>query len=194
MFGASMTRIFLILATTDSLFLLLSFVLGVVSKLQDGLHQAGNSVFWYHFLIALGTALLTLAVHCLIFTYFLGTGRWVKEVKLAYGLPDEPLPRLTRDLKRRVFPPALFAMLTAAFTGMVGAAAQVGAWRWEIHATLATLTLLVNFWAFVIEYRCLQINARILDDVLAEVDKRRRARGLPSNAEALQQEVEGLVH
>jgi hypothetical protein len=192
MFGAFMTRIFLILATADSLFLLLSFLLGVTSKLQDGLHQADNQIFWYHFLIALGTELLTLAVHCLIFIYFLGTGRWVKEVKLAYQLPDEPLPRLTRDLKRRVFPPALFAMLTAAFTGMVGAAAQVGVWRWEIHATLATLTLLVNFWAFIVEYRCLQINGRILEDVLLEVDHLRRARGLPTNAEALQQ-AEGLV-
>jgi hypothetical protein len=193
MFGASMTRIFLILATTNGLFLVLSFLLGVVSKLQDGLHQPGSSIFWYHFLIALGTALLTLAVHCLIFTYFLGTGRWVKEVKLAYRLPDEPLPKLTRDLKRRVFPSALFAMLTAAFTGMVGAAAQVGVWPWQIHATLATITLFVNFWAFGVEYRCLQINARILEDVLVEVDHLRRARGLPSNAEALEQEAEGLV-
>ena len=47
------------------------------------------------------------------YTYFLGTGRWVKEVGLAYELPDDPLPRLTRELKRRTFPPALFAMLVA---------------------------------------------------------------------------------
>jgi hypothetical protein len=188
-----MARVFLILATADTLFLLLSFALGVTSKLEDGLHQVASQIFWYHFLTSLAAEIVTLAVHCLIFIYFLGTGRWVKEVKLAYKLPDEPLPKLTRDLKRRVFPPALFAMLTAAFTGMFGAAAQAAGWPWQIHAAMATLTLLVNGWAFTVEYRCLQINVRILDDVLLEVDRRRRARGLPDNAEALRMEAEGLA-
>jgi hypothetical protein len=132
--------------------------------------------------------MFTLLVHCLIFTYFLGTGRWVKEVKLAYDLPDAPLPRLTRDLKRTVFPPALFAMLIAIATGAAGAAAQVEMWRWEIHATLGTLTLLVNLWAFRIEYRCLRTNIGVLDDVMREVDRRRTERGLPTNAEALQEQ------
>src|SRR5258708_27603731 len=67
--------------------------------------------------------MLTWFVHCLIFTYFLGTGRWVKEVKLAYNLPDQPLAKLTRELKRRGFPPALFAMLAAIATGAARAAA-----------------------------------------------------------------------
>src|SRR5438045_6927179 len=123
-----MTRIFTILAAVDTLLLFLSYGLGVASKLSDGVKTAGHPTFWFHFLLGLTTALMTLLVHCLIFTYFLGTGRWVKEVKLAYDLSDAPLPRLTRDLKRRVFPPALFAMLTAIATGAAGAAAQVELW------------------------------------------------------------------
>ena len=183
-----MTRIFPILAALDALLLSISFALGVVSKLRDGVHNPSDQTFWYHFLAGLSAEVLTLLVHCLIFTYFLGTGRWVKEVKIAYTLPDEPLPKLTRDLKRRVFPPALFAMLTATFTGAAGAAAQVELSRWELHATLATLTLLVNLWAFWIEYYCLRINVRVLREVMIEVDRKRAARGLPSNAEALQEE------
>src|SRR5713226_2502523 len=166
-----MTRIFTILAGADTLLLLLSFALGTISKLRDGIHDPTDEIFWFHFLFGLCTAMLTLLVHCLIFTYFLGTGRWVKEVKLAYDLPDAPLPRLTRDLKRRVFPPALYAMLTAIATGAAGAAAQVDVWRWEIHATLATLTLLVNLWAFRLEYRCLRTNVGVLEDVMREVDR-----------------------
>jgi hypothetical protein len=181
-----MTRIFLILASLDAWLLLVSYGLGTISKLKDAVHT-GDRIYWFHFLVGLCTALVTLLVHCLIFTYFLGTGRWVKEVKLAYNMADEPLPRLTRDLKRRVFPPALFAMLAAAFTGAAGAAAHVQVWPWQIHASLATLTIVINFWAFLIEYRCLQINARVLDDVLYEVDRIRSVRGLPSNTEALRQ-------
>jgi hypothetical protein len=186
--GISMTRIFTTLATVNGLFLAVSYVLGTISKLQDGVHRPDSRIYWLHFLFGLSTAILTLLVHCLIFTYFLGTGRWVKEVKLAYDLPDAPLPRLTRDLKRRVFPPALFAMLFAAATGAAGAAAHVGISHWLVHATLATLTLVVNFWAFAVEYRCLAANVVVLDDVVHEVDRIREARGLPSNAQALQDE------
>jgi len=87
---------------------------------------------------------------------------------------------LTRDLKRRVFPPALFAMLTAIATGAAGAAAQVEVWRWEIHATLATLTLLVNLWAFRIEYDCLRINLGVLDEVMREVTAYAARTGWPA--------------
>jgi hypothetical protein len=182
-----MTRIFTILAAVDTLLLLLSYGLGWASWSNSGA-RAGHPFFWFHFLLGLSAAMFTLLVHCLIFTYFLGTGRWVKEVKLAYDLADAPLPRLTRDLKRHVFPPALFAMLIAIATGAAGAAAQVQAWPWQVHATLASLTLLVNFWAFGIEYRCLVTNIGVLDQVMREVDRLRAERGLPSNAEALQEQ------
>src|SRR5213595_3300757 len=109
-----MTRIFTTLATMDGLLLLSGFGVGVVSKL-------GVSVYLVHFWLGLSAVLVTLLVHCLIFTYFLGTGRWVKEVALAYRLPDDPYPKLTRTLKRRTFPPALFAMLIAIATTSVGA-------------------------------------------------------------------------
>jgi hypothetical protein len=183
-----MTRIFTTLAAAAGIFLVITYLLGTVSKLRDGIHDPDGQIYWFHFLFGLSTALLTLLVHCLIFTYFLGTGRWVKEVKLAYGLPDDPLPKLTRDLKRRVFPPALFAMLFVAATGAAGAAAHVGVSHWLVHGTLGTLTVLVNFWAFGVEYHCLKTNGVVLGEVLAEVDRIRAARGLPSNAESLQQE------
>jgi len=183
-----MTRIFIILAGTDALLLVISFVLGIASKLRDSVHNPSDSTFWYHFLLGLTTAMLTLLVHCLIFTYFLGTGRWVKEVKLAYDLADDPLPKLTRDLKRRVFPPALYAMLTAIATGAAGAAAQVQVAPWILHASLGCLTLVVNFWAFRVEYDCLRTNGVVIQEVMREVDRLRLERDLPTNAEALQQE------
>jgi hypothetical protein len=183
-----MTRIFTTLAAVDTLLLFVAYGLGWASKFSAGA-RTGHPLFWFHFLLGLSAAMFTLLVHCLIFTYFLGTGRWVKEVKLAYDLPDAPLPRLTRDLKRRVFPPALFAMLIAIATGAAGAAAQVEAWPWEVHATLATFTLLINLWAFGLEYRCLQTNIGVLDEVMRQVDRLRAERGLPSNTEALEEEA-----
>jgi hypothetical protein len=176
-----MKRIFTTLAVLDAGLLLAAFSLGVANKLGAGL-------FMVHFWLGLLAAIFNLLVHCAIFTYFLGTGRWVKEVGIAYSLPDEPLPKLTRELKRSTFPPALFGMLITIAAAAAGAAAQVGVWAWQIHLALGILTLLINAWAFMVEYRNVRTNAEVIERVLIEVDRIRAERGLPSNREALERE------
>ena len=111
---------------------------------------------------------------------------------LAYGLPDEPLHKQTRELKRRTFPPALFAMLIAIATASAGAAVQWHDWHWTIHFGLAAATLAINAWAFWVEYRNVSVNAEVIDAVMREVDRIRALHGLPTNAEALRQEREGF--
>src|SRR6516162_545981 len=165
-----MSRILARLAAFNFFVLLLAFAVGWLSRWRGSVLRADDSTYLIHFLLGLFAVLLTLGVHCLIFIYFLGTGRWVKEVALAYRLPDAPLPRLTRDLKRRTFPLALLAMLVPIATAAAGAAAQRQEWPWTIHASLAAVTLLVNLWAFVIEYRNVSINTSVIDQVMHEVD------------------------
>jgi hypothetical protein len=180
--GIFMTRIFLNLAIVDFFGLLACFVSGLVLGSQEA------ELYLVHFHFGLWTTIGNLALHCLIFIYFLGTGRWVKEVAQAYKLADSPLPRLTRDLKRRTFPPALFAMLVPIAATASGLGAQMREWPGWIHLTLAIASLLINLWAFRIEYRNVRTNAEVIEDVLREVDCIRAERGLPSNAEALREE------
>jgi hypothetical protein len=168
--------------------LLAAFGAGLASWLNGGLHSPDSWLFSLHFFLGLIAVFVTLGVHCLVFIYFLGTGRWVKEVALAYHIADDPLPKLTRELKRWTFPVALAAMLIAIATAAAGAGVQMRWWSWPIHFSLGTLTLLINGWAFVVEYRNVSINAGIIDNVMHEVDRIRAERGLPSNAEALEQE------
>jgi hypothetical protein len=183
-----MSRILARLAAFNFFVLLLTFAVGWLSRGRGSLQSLDDPVFPIHFYLGLFAVLLTLGVHCLIFIYFLGTGRWVKEVALAYRLPDAPLPRLTRDLKRRTFPVALTAMLVPIAAAAAGTAAQRQEWPWTVHATLATVTLLVNLWAFMVEYRNVSINAGVIDEVMREVDRIRTEHGLPTNAEAIEQE------
>ncbi len=183
-----MTRIFTTLATLDALALVAAFAVGIVSRLQEGVGHPEDPIYLVHFILGLAAALGNLLVHCLILTYFLGTGRWVKEVSLAYGLPDAQLPRLTRDLKRRNTPRVLLAMSVTIATAAAGEGDQHQVWPWWIHLALAIATLGVNAWVFVVEYRNLRLNAGILDTVLREVDRLRILQGLPSNAEALTSE------
>jgi hypothetical protein len=185
-----MTHIFIGLAFLDGLTLLAAFGVGLASWLSGG-SASGTDIYLAHFALGLTGAILTLLVHCLIFTYFLGTGRWVKEVKIAYQMPDEPLPKLTRELKRQTFPPALAAMLVTIAAAAGGQAVQVGAWPWYAHGSLAVAALAINLVALVIEYRNVRTNAAIIDQVLVEVDRIRALHGLPSNVEALAQDEEG---
>jgi hypothetical protein len=184
-----MTKTFSVLAALLTMAIVASIGVGFWSKFTEE-PVWKSTIFLVHFNIGLGTALGILLVHCLIFMYFLGTGRWVKEVTIAYRMPDEPLHKTTRELKRKAFPPALFSMLIGIATAGAGAGAQqrlVG-WHWSVHMTLAFLTLAINLWAFVIEYRCVRTNAWVLQAVLDEVDTIRRSMGLESNAEALARE------
>jgi hypothetical protein len=181
-----MARILLRLAVFDGFALVAAFALGVLSWLRGGLRDSSVVSYSLHLYLALFAIIFNLGVHCLVFIYFLGTGRWVKEVALAYRLPDAPLPRLTRDLKRWTFPPALLAMLVpiaAAAAGMANVHHLVD-WAPPTHLALAVLTLLVNGWALWVEYRNVSINSGVLDRVMAEVERIRAEHGLPPSAEA----------
>jgi hypothetical protein len=186
-----MAKILARLAAFNLVLLTATFVAGVVSYLRGSLTNAADSTYMLHLYLGLLAGITTLGVHCLVFIYFLGTGRWVKEVALAYRIPDVPLPRLTRDLKRRTFPPALAAMLVPIAASAAGAGVAAQQWPWYYHGGLAVATLAVNAWAFWIEYRSVCINAGIIDEVMREVDRIRAEHGLPSNAEALRQQEGG---
>jgi hypothetical protein len=177
------------LAALLTLAILLTVGLGFASMLIPG-PASDKDTYLVHFGCGLFTAIGALGVHGLVFIYFLGTGRWVKEVTIAYRMPDEPWHKQTRELKRATFPPALFSMLI----GIAAAAAGQGAyfqmiwWPWYLHMTLGLLTLAINLWAFRIELRNVTANAGVIDAVMREVDRLRAARGLVSNEEALQED------
>jgi hypothetical protein len=177
------------LAYLTTLLFLTTFGVGWWSWLS-GAERGNDTTYMLHFFLGLTAVLVCLGVHCLIFIYFLGTGRWVKEVANAYRIPDDPLPKRTRELKRKAFPPALLAMLVPIAAAAAGTAAQRREWHWGYHAALAVATILVNVWAFAVELQCVRTNVGVLDDVMREVDRMRAAAGLPSNAEALRQEDE----
>jgi hypothetical protein len=182
-----MTRIFTILATLNMVAFVAAFATGFVSQGQHEAARLDESAYVIHFVVGLAAVLLNLLVHCLIMTYFLGTGRLIKEVTLVYQLPDERWARPTRDLKRDNTPKAILAMLLAIAVAAAGEGARHEVWPWWIHLVLACAALLLNLWVFRVEYRNVAVNGRILDEVIAEVERIRAAHGLPSSAEEIEQ-------
>jgi hypothetical protein len=183
-----MVHTYRVLANFLTAALLATIGVGFWSFFYTEVDEYNNNIYLIHFFLGLITALGLLLAHCLIFTYFLGTGRWVKEVTLAYQLPDEPWHKATRELKRKSFPPALFAMLIAIATSAAGAGVQLRAWHWTVHMALAFLTLFINLWAFRVETNAVALNNAVIQGILEEVDRVRQAQGLTSNEEALKAE------
>jgi hypothetical protein len=184
-----MTRIFLVFVTLTGLALVAAVASGLASLWGGGLTDPNaTDVFLSHVLLGLLGSLAVLGTHCLVITYFLGTGRLIKEACLAYGFPDEVWPRQTRDIKRGNTPYAILAMLLTIATAAAGMGRYMREWPAWLHAAGAALTVVFNGWVWWVEYRNLKKNIRILDEMFAEVDHVRAERGLPSNEEALRQQ------
>lgn len=117
-----------------------------------------------HFLVGLLAAMAASAAHCLVFGIFTGSGKDTRE--LVQDLHLDPNYALrTKAFRKVTFPPAMYAILLLLLTSIMGGAAPKGpVWGW-IHFILAWGSLAYNLKTFLLEYKCIRDNARILADV-----------------------------
>lgn len=175
-----MHRIFLGLAVTVGSLLVVSFVTGFF--VPSGL---GGSMHDLHFLLSLLTVMGTLLVHSIVFTYFLGTGKWVKEVVRVYELPEWVWAQAVKN-KRRAFPFELLSMLLIGAAAWLGAAADTreamnatwAAW----HLGISAAAIAFNLGSFVVEYASIVAQARLLLEVKDQADRLREARARAAGA------------
>ncbi len=171
-----MHRIFLGLAATAATLILTTFALGLAAALEDRVAHH----FWHdiHFLAGLMTTMTTLLVHSIVFTYFLGTGKWVKEVVRVYRLPEWLSATATRN-KRRAFPFELWGMLAIGATAWMGAAVDTRRGVSPLwHLSLAAAALGFNLGAFLVEYVSIVAQARLLLEVKDQADQLRMECGM----------------
>lgn len=173
-----MKRIFLSLAVTNLSLLLASYVLGIISVAHGpGRHDRELGV---HFLIALGTVMFSLLVHCIAYTYLMGTNRWVREVVEIYRMPGEILNR-SKANKRKGFKWEFRAMT------MVAIAAWLGAWVHReypvkmaqesmYHHIAAVAVIAMSLAAFSVEYKVIDTQGILIDEVKRLADKMREER------------------
>ncbi len=168
-----MHRIFLGLAVTDGSLLAAAFVFGLIASGEP----RGPGELWHgvHFLLGLLTTMMTLLVHSIVFTYLLGTGKWVKEVVRVYRLPGWVEAQAIKN-KRKAFPFEFLGMLLIGATAWLGAAADTRAnfeplW----HLGLAGVALTFNLGAFALEYVLIVSQARLLLEVKDQADRLRLA-------------------
>jgi hypothetical protein len=182
-----MTRIFFTLASLSIILLLIALMLGLTmgdlnAKPQPS-QETLQSATW-HRLTGLAAALAVVFVECIVVTYFIGTSRWCREVVDTYQF-DATLLAASNRLKRATFPWALFGMLAVVVVIALGGAADTAAtlrpnapsWAYW-HLIAALLGIVFVAWTYLLEWNNIVANQAIIEQLVSEVRRVRRARGL----------------
>jgi H+/gluconate symporter-like permease len=152
------------------LFLGLSLVnlLCLVTATALGYATAAGNMNWarWHILAGALSAITCCAVHCVVFTYFIATGKWVQHAVAVKRL-DPNLSEPSRSFKAHAFPAAIIAMASVFITAVFGAATDNGYAQPLWHHLLALGSIVTNVVVAAVELSAIRKNGLLIDDVLA---------------------------
>jgi hypothetical protein len=140
-----------------------------------------------HRLTGVLTALTVVLVNSLTVTYFIGTGRWCREVVEAYGLDEQFVARSTR-CKRAAFPFALAGMLAVVAIVALGGAADPATGRrtsreWVTPHLVGGIGLAAAIaWCFQAQIPGIRRQHALIDEMMEAVRRERVTRGLDVEA------------
>lgn len=146
-----------------------------------GVGAAGGLRSW-HMMCGAMALLLCIAVHCVVFTYFIATAKWIQHAVTVKRL-DANYTAPTRSFKAQAFPAALGAMLAVFVTAIFGAAAdnQMASIHW--HHVLALGAFGVNLLAAAVEYQAISHNGKLIYRILADIPAASGGNGAPAGSE-----------
>jgi hypothetical protein len=133
-----------------------------------------------HLLAGLFAAIFCCLVHAIVFAHFIGSGKWIKRGVEAASM-DAAIVKRTKRFKAKVFPFALFSMLFAVATAVLGGGADAGSVAPAVHLSLAVGTLAMNVVAVLFERSAVLENGAIIERVTA-ANRARIDAGLPPAA------------
>lgn len=182
-----MTRIFISLAFAGTALIAIAFFLGLGigdATSRDLVVQASVS---RHMMTGLAGLVFASLVHAIVFTYFMGTGRWIEETSRAYKLPAET-HRENQSIKYRLLPGMTGAILLLVVTGALGGAADpaspveftgwLGMTASMTHLVVGCATVAANLAVHMHEFRSIERNGELIEGIMSEVRRIREERGL----------------
>lgn len=143
-----------------------------------------------HRLSGVFAGLMVVLVNSMAVTYFIGTGRWCREVVDTYRL-DETFNERAKQLKRRAFPWAVLGMLAVVAIVALGGAADPASGRsgtedWvSSHLVGSLACIAVIGFCYQSQMAAIRGQQRLIDEVLVAVREIRVARGLETEAAAV---------
>ena len=127
----------------------------------------GRSGPW-HILAGLFAALLCVAVHCVVFTYFIATAKWIKHAISVRQL-DPALSHPTRSFKAMALPAVMLSILTTLLAAALGAITDSYQLDPIYHHMTVLLMLAINLLSAPIELLAIRRNGLLIDQILALV-------------------------
>ena len=124
-----------------------------------------------HILAGALATLVCCGVHCVVFTYFIATAKWVRHAVQVKRL-DDSFARPTRSFKAQAFPAALLAMAVVFAAAVLGAARDNYGISRTWHHVAALAAVAVNLVVACVEFRAIARNGRLIDSILADVARR----------------------
>jgi hypothetical protein len=175
-----MIRYFLVMAVTGGSLLLADFAIGLFAT--GDAHGPGAIARGVHILFSLATVVALLGIHSIVYTYFVATGKWAKEVVAAYQLPDWINAQAKKN-KRRAFRFILWSMTAIAVAAWLGAAADTRGESYSLwHLGSALFAVAFNLGSFVVEYAVIVAHVRLLSELKERADRLREERYGPAAA------------
>jgi hypothetical protein len=129
---------------------------------------AGPSLRGWHMLAGTLAAILCVAVHCIVVTYFVATAKWIRHAVTVKGL-DAAYTLPTRSFRAHAMPAAMGAMAAVFVTAVLGAAVDTRVVTSEWHHVMALAAVGVNVAAAAVEYAAISRNGKLIDQILAEI-------------------------
>jgi hypothetical protein len=180
------SRIFLSLSIVSGLGVIAAFILGYTIDDPTVADRVVQTWVSYHMLTGLAAILFAILAHALVFTYFMGTGRWIEETATTYRLTDQFLLR-HQKLKYRALAAMMSCVLLLMGVAILGAASDpasavalkdlAGVPTHSVHFAAAACGIVMHFACSGWEWMCLRRSGRIVDAVMAEVKRIRTERG-----------------
>lgn len=174
---SSVNRILLGMAIVNYLLFGATVYCGFLSEPPVDVNRPGSGAFGYHLPLGLGTGLYTMFAQCMVFTYFLGTTRWVRETAAAYRL-DASFATRSRACRSRAMVMAVVGILLVVGAVATGAGAHTRTWPTWLHSIGPFVTFSYLLLAYRVQYGAIEEHMDLTNAVMDEVNRIRVERGL----------------
>jgi hypothetical protein len=140
------------------------FYLATLGLAYSHLMSAGS-----HMLLGLFMTTLMILLQCLIFGFFIGSGKSIKRVVQDNGLSPDWIQK-TKDYKNRSYPALMLALLASAAAGIIGGGVLTGAVPVWIHQLLVWAALLLNARSLWLSYKVIVENVQAIHRINGEIN------------------------
>jgi hypothetical protein len=156
-----------------------------------GMTLSDSASIYRHYVLGMAASMFTCFIHVLVLFYLIGTGKDLRDA--VEGVPDlvETYVPMTRRLKRRVFPPACFAIALMVVATLMGGEVHSrllaadggrtlpvqGITAWWVHLLFVVLALVASIVAFQAEVSAARETRRAIEALNAELARREESPG-----------------